>query len=179
MIIMVFYYIEMIIERAIILARFIWLKQDIQSQWGWLASIWALARSRGNWYSKNVLRDFLTWVAILIGLCSSILPAHWINFGQKFAKLSWNWEMLTSDDRAGYWLDWLPGQSVSIFSGSTKPAKLKQRSVEIETDCSQLHIPGVTWLRTRSVTLWRYDSCAVVSSNLLWYFRMMLSVNLL
>lgn len=115
MIIMVFYYIEMIIERAIILARFIWLKQDIQSQWGWLASIWALARSRGNWYSKNVLRDFLTWVAILIGLCSSILPAHWINFGQKFAKLSWNWEMLTSDDRAGYWLDWLPGQSVSQY----------------------------------------------------------------
>jgi hypothetical protein len=39
MIIMVFYYIEMIIERAIILARFILLKQDIQSQWGWLASI--------------------------------------------------------------------------------------------------------------------------------------------
>ena len=77
-------------------------------QWGWLASIPALARSRGNWYSKNVLRDFLTWVAILIGLCSSILPAHWIsNFGQKFAKLSWNWKMLTSEDRARYWLNCL------------------------------------------------------------------------
>ena len=39
MIIMIFYYIEMIIERAIILARLILLKQDIQSHWGWLASI--------------------------------------------------------------------------------------------------------------------------------------------
>jgi len=39
MIKIVFYYIEMIIERAIILARFILLKQDIQSHWGWLASI--------------------------------------------------------------------------------------------------------------------------------------------
>jgi hypothetical protein len=40
MIIMVFYYIEMIIERTIILARFIPLKQDIQSQSGvgWLPS---------------------------------------------------------------------------------------------------------------------------------------------
>jgi hypothetical protein len=40
MLIMVFYYIEMIIERAIILARFILLKQDIQSQSGvgWLPS---------------------------------------------------------------------------------------------------------------------------------------------
>lgn len=40
MIIMVFYYMEMIIERAIILARFILLKQDIQSQSGvgWLPS---------------------------------------------------------------------------------------------------------------------------------------------
>lgn len=151
MIIMVFYYIEMIIERAIILARFILLKQDIQSQWGWLASIWALARSRGNCYSKNVLRDFLTWVAILIGLCSSILPAHWINFGQKFAKLSWNWKMLTSEDRARYRLDWLTVWSVvqSVSSLPSKAAKLKQRSVEIETDCSQLHIAGVTWLRTQ------------------------------
>jgi hypothetical protein len=40
MIIMVFYYIEMIIERTIILARFILLKQDTQSQCGvgWLPS---------------------------------------------------------------------------------------------------------------------------------------------
>jgi len=132
--------------------------------WGWLASIWALARSRGNCYSKNVLRDFLTWVAILIGLCSSILPAHWIsNFGQKFAKLSWNWKMLTSEDRARYWLNCLTvfclASPVSISSLSAKQAKLKQRSVEIETDCSQPHIPGVTWLkRTQSVTLWRYDA---------------------
>lgn len=123
MIIIVFHYIEMIIERPIILARFILLKQDIQSQWGWLASIPAPARSRGNWYSKNVLRDFLTWVAILIGLCSSILPAHWINFGQKFAKLSWNWKMLTrwSQSKGLTGLTdclsvWSVSQSVSIFS---------------------------------------------------------------
>ena len=133
-------------------------------QWGWLASIPALARSRGNWYSKNVLRDFLTWVAILIGLCSSILPAHWINFGQKFAKLSWNWKMLTRWCQNRNWLDWLSVCSVcrsvsqSVSSLTAKKAKLKQRSVEIETDCSQLHIHTVTWLTTQSVTLWRYDA---------------------
>ena len=143
MIIMIFYYIEMIIERAIILARLILLKQDIQSQWGWLASIPAPARSRGNWYSKNVLRDFLTWVAILIGLCSSILPAHWINFGQKFAKLSWNWKMLTSEDRARYWLDW-PSclvSPVSIFSAS----KASKTETKIRRNRDRLQSASYCW----------------------------------
>jgi len=70
---------------------------------GCLASVWLIpyltvpSQIPLNWYSRNVLRDFLTWVAILIGLCASILPAHWItDFGQKFAKLSWNFKMLTS-----------------------------------------------------------------------------------
>lgn len=159
MIIMVFYYIEMIIERAIILARFILLKQDIQSQWGWLASIWALARSRGNCYSKNVLRDFLTWVAILIGLCSSILPAHWINFGQKFAKLSWNWKMLTSAARARYWLDWLTplvSRQVSIFSGSqgSKTETKIRRNRDRLQSASYPYIVLPDWV-IQSVTLWQ------------------------
>jgi len=114
---------------------------------GWLASTSALARSLGNWYSRIVLPDFLTSVAILIGLCSSILPAHWMtDFGQKFAKLSWNWKMLTSflsytDDRDRRWLAVCGHSAPSL---SAQQAKLKQRSVDIETDCSQLHIHTVT-----------------------------------
>ena len=48
------------------------------------------------------------------------------------------------------WLDWLSvcliseSVSQSVSSLLAKVAKLKQRSVEIETDCSQLHIHTVT-----------------------------------
>lgn len=101
------YYIERITKSATYLVRckihFTQTRHSIPAGVGWLPPDWScvscgvLARSLGNWYSRNVLRDFLTWVAILIGLCSSILPAHWMtDFGQKFAKLSWNWKMLTS-----------------------------------------------------------------------------------